>query len=92
METPCDHEVEDEPIAGVESEGDPFAEAADFGDFLASQGIDAGLKGTDQKGAANADLVERFLLDAGAERFDVNRNIWEFRQFGGLPCLGELRH
>lgn len=89
METPGDHEMEDEPCAGVEAEGDAFAEASNLGDFLPCQGINAGIEGANEKRAANADLAKGLLLDTGAKGFDVDRDVGEFRQGFLLPALGQ---
>ena len=83
--------MEDEPCAGVEAEGDAFAESPNLGDFLPGQRIEAGIEGANEKRAANADLVKGLLLDTGAEGFDVDRDVREFRQVCILPAFGPER-
>jgi hypothetical protein len=62
-----DYEVEDEPEAVVELDGDAFANAAEGCDGVAFDVFDARLDGAEEEWAGDADVVEGLAYDAGFE-------------------------
>ena len=56
VETAGDHEVQDEPVAVVEFDGDAFADAAEGTDGVAFELFDGRLDGSEEEGAGQADV------------------------------------
>ena len=78
MEAAGDHEVEDEPEAVVELDGDTFADAVQGTDGVVFDVLDARLDGAEQKRAGNADLGEGLAYDARREGSEIGGDVREF--------------
>ena len=78
VETAGDHEVQDEPEAVVELDGDALADAVEGADGVAFDGFDAGLDGAEQEWAGDADVGERLAYDAWLEGGEIGGDVGEF--------------
>jgi len=67
MEAAGDHEVQDEPEAVVEFDGDAFADAMEGTDGVAFGVFDSRLDGAEEEWAGYADLGEGLAYDAWLE-------------------------
>src|SRR5438105_87582 len=79
VETAGDHQMEHQPVAALEAYGDALANAANVADRLAVNGFDRRGGGAQQKRAADRDSIERMAEESLAQRFDIDRNVREFR-------------
>lgn len=70
--------MEDEEEAVVKLKDDAFADAAEGGDGVAFDVLEAGLDGAEQEGAGEADLVQWLVENARGEGGEVGRYVGEF--------------
>lgn len=75
MEAPGDHEVKDEPEIAFEAHADAFAEAPEAENFFAEGSGKGRSDGAEEKGAGDADRLERLAEDAGVKSFEVDGDI-----------------
>ena len=75
MEAPRDHEVQDEPEAVVEFDGDTFADAVEGCDGVAFDVFDAWLYGSEEEWAGYADVGEGLAYYAWLEGGEVGGDV-----------------
>src|SRR5215469_4145554 len=73
-----DHEVKNQPEIVVETNGDALADPAERADGVAFGGREGLVGGAEEKGAVEADVLERLIEDAGLERGEVGGDVGEF--------------
>ncbi len=78
VEAAGDHEVQDEPEAVVEFDGDAFADAMERADGVAFDVFDSRLDCTEKEWAGYADLREGLAYDAWLEGGEVGGDVGEF--------------
>ena len=79
MQTPCNHQVEDEPKIAFDTESNAFADAADFTNHATFGLAEWGLNGAEQKRAGEAHALEGLANHAWLKGVDVRRDIGQFR-------------
>jgi hypothetical protein len=91
VETARDHEVQDEPEAVVELDGDALADATEGYDGVAFDLFDVGLNGAEQEWARDADADEGLVEDAELKGGEVGRDVGEFRHVVGEMITAACR-
>jgi len=85
-----DHQVQDQPGAALEAEGDAFADAAEVGDGVPFDGADRGVDGAQQERAEDADGVQAAAFDVAVEGLDVDRDVGQFGHAGYSTVLASM--
>ncbi len=75
VEAAGDHEMEDEPVAVVEADGNALSDTAKFCDGVAFDTGDRRLRGAKEEGAGDSDLLEGLADKALFECADVCRDV-----------------
>ena len=78
VQAPGDHQVKHEPEVVVEADGDALADAAQLADVRPSTSATAAGR-AQQKGAGDANMLERLADDALFERVDVGGDVGQLR-------------
>lgn len=84
MEAACDHEVQDEPEAIVELDGDAFADAMEGARGVSFDVFDSWLNCAEEEWAGNANVREGLAYDAGFEGGEIGGDVWEFGHWDSL--------
>jgi hypothetical protein len=75
VETAGDHEVQDQPMAVVEFDGDTLADAAQGAHGMAFELFDGWLDGAQEEGACYTDLSQWLGYDAWLKRREVGGDV-----------------
>lgn len=84
LESPGDHQVDDEKQIVLELPHQPLAEPPESKHLPAVGVIDWRIEGADQEGAGETNALEPLAGDARAERMQVELDVWQFRQLLGV--------
>ena len=78
MEPAGDHQVEDHPEVGLQTDGDTLADAAKFDDAFAGAVCEGWIDGAEKKGTAEPHVLEDVSVDTVVEGFEVDDDVREF--------------
>src|SRR4026207_1774564 len=78
METPRDHQMNDEKKFIFQRENDALAQAAQRQNFLSLSGVYGRIESSQNKRAADANLLNRLIENPLGEGLDVNGDVGKF--------------